>query len=46
VIKVPATLIYDEHAVAQRLAAKGIHPNEGDLVIRLKLYDFEHEPQA
>jgi hypothetical protein len=46
VIEVPVALIHDEDAVAQLLATKGIHPNEGDLVIRLKVYDFEHEPQA
>jgi hypothetical protein len=38
VIEVPVTLIHDEDAVAQLLTAKGIYPNEGDLVIRFKVY--------
>jgi hypothetical protein len=46
VIEVPAALLHDEDAVAQLLAVKGIYPNEGDLVIRLKVYGFEDELQA
>jgi hypothetical protein len=39
IIELPARLANDEDAVAQLVAAKGIYPNEGDLVIRLKVYD-------
>ena len=46
VVEVPSALVHDEDAVAQRLTAKGIQPNEGDLVIRLEVYGFEDEPQA
>ena len=46
VVEVPVGLLHNEDAVAQSLAAKGIRPNEGDLVIRLKAYDFEDEPQV
>jgi hypothetical protein len=46
VVEVPVALLHDEDAVAQLLAARGIHPNEGDLVIRIKVYDFEDELQA
>jgi hypothetical protein len=46
VVEVPVGLLHDEDAVAQLMAAKGIHPTDGDVVIRLKLYDFEDEPQA
>jgi hypothetical protein len=46
VVEVPVGLLHDEDAIAQLMAAEGICPNERDLVIRLKLYDFEDEPQA
>jgi hypothetical protein len=46
VVEVPVGLLHDEDAVAQLMAAEGIHTSEGDLVIRLKVYDFEREPQA
>jgi hypothetical protein len=46
VVEVPVALLHDEDAIAQLMAAAGICPNERDLVIRLKLYDFEDEPQA
>jgi hypothetical protein len=46
VLEVPVALIHDEDAVAQLLAAKGIYPDEGDLVIKIKIFDFEDELQA
>jgi hypothetical protein len=46
VVEVPVGLLHDEDAVAQLMAAEGIHTSAGDLVIRLKVYDFEREPQA
>jgi hypothetical protein len=46
VIEVPVALLHDEDAVAQLMAAEGICPNERDLVVRIKLYEFEDEFQA
>jgi hypothetical protein len=46
VIEVPAALLHDEDAVAQLLAVKGIYPNERDLVVRVKIYDFVEETEA
>jgi hypothetical protein len=46
VVEVPSALLHNEDALAQRLTAKGIQPNDGDHMIRLQVYGFEDEPQA
>jgi hypothetical protein len=46
VVEVPVGRIHDEDAVAQLMATKGIYPNEGDLVVRIKIYDFVEETDA